>query len=236
MNDTLHECNSVYKEVTMLRIGHRGAAGHAPENTVAAIRKGIELAADLVEVDVRRTRDGELVVMHDKRVDRTTNGTGDVARMTLPELRRLDAGGGERIPTVAEVLEAADGRTGLMLEMKSQDIANQLYALVRETRFRGPVLYASFLHAELLSIRRADGEAQTLALLEAVPVQAAAFAKDARASHVGLGVGTLTPEFVRALQLDGLKVFVYTVNDPRDIGWVTSLNVDGVISDFPERI
>lgn len=220
----------------MLRIGHRGAAGHAPENTLAAIRKGIELGADLVEVDVRRTRDGELVVMHDKRVDRTTNGTGYVANMTLPELRRLDAGEGQRIPTVAEVLEAADARTGLMLEMVAQDIANQLYALVRETRFRGTVIYASFLHAELLAIRRADGEAQTLALLEAVPVQPSAFARDARASHVGLGVDRVTPEFIHALQADGLKVFVYTVNDPRDIEWVKSLNVDGVISDFPDRI
>lgn len=220
----------------MLRIGHRGAAGHAPENTLAAIRKGIELGADLVEVDVRRTRDGELVVMHDKRVDRTTNGSGYVADMTLPELRRLDAGEGQRIPTVAEVLEGADARTGLMLEIAAPDIANQLYALVREARFRGPVIYASFLHAELLSIRRADGEAQTLALLEGVPVQAAAFAKDARASHVGLGIGTLTPEFIRALQADGLKVFVYTVNDPRDIEWVKSLQVDGVISDFPDRV
>ena len=137
---------------------------------------------------------------------------------------------------VAEVLEAADARTGVMLEIVAPDIANQLYALVRETRFRGPVIYASFLHAELLVVRRADGEAQTLALLEGVPVQAAAFAKDARASHVGLGLHTLTPEFVRALQLEGLKVFVYTVNDPRDIEWVESLKVDGVISDFPDRI
>ena len=94
----------------MLRIGHRGARGHAPENTLQAIEAGIRAGADLVELDIQRTKDGGLVAMHDKRVDRTTNGTGYVTGMTLEELRRLNAGEGERIPTLDEDLTCASGR------------------------------------------------------------------------------------------------------------------------------
>src|SRR5213593_3287192 len=96
----------------VLRIGHRGAAGYAPENTLRSIEQAIALGCDLVEVDVRRTRDGDLVLLHDERVDRTTNGKGNVAEMTLKDLRTLDAGGGPRIPTLQEALHVADGRVG----------------------------------------------------------------------------------------------------------------------------
>jgi glycerophosphoryl diester phosphodiesterase len=223
-------------EKVTLRIGHRGAAGHAPENTLASIRTAIALGVDLVELDVQRTADDELVIMHDKRVDRTTGGRGYVSQMKLDELRRLDAGGGERIPTVHEVLEAARGRTGLMLEIVSPGIGDELHAMVSRSGFGGAVIYASFLHSEVAAIRRIDSNAQTLALIEAVPVDATAFARDARVTHVGLSVDSVTPDFVQALQSDGFKVFVYTVNDRRDIDWLKSLRVDGLISDFPERL
>lgn len=84
----------------LLRIGHRGAAGHAPENTLAAIQKGIELRVDFVEIDLRRTADGMIVVLHDATVNRTTNGRGRIDRLSLSEVRRLDAGNGEGIPKI----------------------------------------------------------------------------------------------------------------------------------------
>src|ERR1700760_2592331 len=100
----------------ILAVGHRGAAGHAPENTLASVERGIALRVDLVEVDVQRTSDGVLVLMHDKFVARTTNGNGRLSAMRLDDLRRLDAGNGEKIPLLAELLEAANGRVGLILE------------------------------------------------------------------------------------------------------------------------
>ena len=215
----------------MLRIGHRGARGHAPENTLKAIEAGIRAGADLVELDIQRTADGALVVMHDKRVDRTTNGTGCVTRMSLEELRRLDAGEGERIPTLEEVLTCANGRTGLMLEIITPGIGAQLSRMVQQAGFAGPVVYASFLHAEL-----STAPEPRLALLDGIPVRGAGFARDAQASHVGVSIDCLTPDFAAALREAGLRIFVYTVNDPRDIAWLKSLQVDGIISDYPERV
>ncbi len=96
----------------IFRIGHRGAAGHAPENTLAAIRQGISLGVDFIEADVQRTRDSRLVILHDEFVDRTTDGTGPVSGLTADELQLLDAGEGERVPTLEAALAAANGHAG----------------------------------------------------------------------------------------------------------------------------
>ena len=219
-----------------LRIGHRGAAGHAPENTVESVAKAVALGADLVEVDVQVTRDGHLVIMHDKRVNRTTDGTGYVSALTLAELRKLDAGGGQSVPTLEEVLACAHGRAGLILELISEGIAEQVCAAVRGRGFDGPVIYASFLHPELQKVRSADPSARTMTLFEGVPVMPTSFATDAQASAVGLALDSVTDSFVADLRAAGLQVFIYTVNDPQDIQLVKSLEVDGIISDFPDLI
>jgi len=220
----------------VLRIGHRGAAGHAPENTLAAVAAGLALGVDLIEFDVQRTRDGALVVMHDKRVDRTTDGSGIVGELTLAEVRALDAGGGQRVPTLGEVLSTVSGRAGVMVEIITPGIAADVAAALREWRFDGPVLYASFLHSELLAVRNEDPGAPTLALLEGVPVAGARFALDARATHAGLSFESATSEFIAALQQAGLQVFLYTLNDPRDIELALARGADGIISDFPDRV
>src|SRR6266511_3945699 len=102
----------------MIVVGHRGAAGLEPENTLRAFRRGIELGVDYVECDVHLTRDGHLAVIHDETVDRTTDGHGPVAGFSLEELRRLDAGQGERIPTLEEVLATTRGHVRLLIELK----------------------------------------------------------------------------------------------------------------------
>ena len=220
----------------ILRIGHRGAAGHAPENTIAAIRKGISLGVDFVEVDVQRARDGRLVVMHDALVDRTTDGTGLVSEMTWKELQLLDAGGGERVPSVEAALAAANGHAGVMLEAKTAGIGPDLHRAVRASGFLGPVIYASFLHAEILAIRAIDPLARTMALMECVPVSGAAFARDANATMVGVAYDSAAAEFIATLHDAGLEVLLYTVNEPRLIQRAIDLGVDGVISDYPERV
>lgn len=220
----------------VLRIGHRGAAGHASENTLRSIEQAIALGCDLVEVDVRRTRDGDLVLLHDERVDRTTNGKGAVAEMTLKDLRTLDVDGGQRIPTLQEVLHVASGRVGLILELKASGIGAQVCALVQEAGFTGPVVYAAFLHEELLSVREPAPTAATMALFKKLPQDTVASAKNARATHAGLRFNTATKPLVNALHRAGRQVFVYTVNKPKDIQRVRALGVDGIISDFPDRI
>jgi glycerophosphoryl diester phosphodiesterase len=220
----------------ILRVGHRGAAGHAPENTIAALRKAVSLDVDFVELDVRRTRDGRLAVIHDELVDRTTNGTGPVSEMTWHELQQLDAGNGERVPCVEAALAAANRHAGVILEIKVPGIGPDLHSIVRASPFVGPIIYASFLHMEILEIRKMDPLAATMALMECVPVSGAAFASDANATLVGLGHDSATAGFMAALHDAGLKVLLYTVNEPGLIQRAIDFGADGVISDYPERI
>ena len=220
----------------ILRIGHRGAAGHAPENTIAAIRTGVSLGVDFVELDIQCTRDGRLVVMHDKLVDRTTDGVGLVSDMTWDKLQVLDAGLGEVVPCVEEALAVANGHVGVILEAKTPGIGPAIHRAVGASAFSGPVIYASFLHAEILAIRKLDPLATTMALMECVPLSGKAFARDASATLVGLSLDSATAEFIARLHDADLEVLLYTVNDPRLIERAIDLGADGVISDYPERV
>ena len=220
----------------VLRIGHRGAAGHAPENTLAAIQKGITLGVDLVEIDVRRTKDGVLVVLHDETVNRTTNGKGRVDRLCLQDIEQLNAGNGEHIPTLEEVLKVAAGKTGLMLELKIRGAAQQTVEAVHEAGVRDSVIYASFLHDELKHVRTVDPEASLMVLFGGLSRASVARAIKYGPSHVGLRHDKATRPLVDSFHRAGLLVFVYTADAPSDIQHALSLDVDGVISNFPERI
>jgi glycerophosphoryl diester phosphodiesterase len=220
----------------VLRIGHRGAAGHAPENTLAAIQKGIALGIDLVEIDVRRTADGVLVVLHDETVNRTTDGKGRVDRLSLEDVKKFNAGSGEQIPTLEEVLKMIAGRAGLMLELKVKGVARQAVETVREAGFNAPFIYASFLHDELIHVRAVEPDASLMALFGRLPQAPVARAIEHGSSHVGLRHNTATRRLVDALHRAGLLVFVYTADRPDDIRHAISVGVDGVISNFPERV
>ncbi len=221
---------------TILRIGHRGACGHAPENTLASIEQAIVLRCALTEVDIQRTSDDELVLLHDERVDRTTNGRGRVADLTLPDIRTLDAGGGESPPTLDDVLKAASGRIGLILELKTGGSAYDVCAIVRGSGFTQPVIYASFLQEELQHVRRANPQAQTMILFTRLPANPGIVAVRLHATHVGLRLDTVTEPLVNALHNQGLIVFAYTANQPAQVSKMKRLGVDGIISDFPDLV
>ncbi|MEP7151160.1 MAG: glycerophosphodiester phosphodiesterase family protein [Nitrospira sp.] len=233
-------CKTLSSEVTIastLRIGHRGAAGHAPENTLAAIWKARSFHADLIEVDLRETNDGHLVLLHDDTIDRTTNKTGPVARMSLEQVQRLDAGNGQRIPTLEEALEIAAGNIGMILELKVEGIGNDACAIVKRTGFRDSLIYASFLIDELHRVRQVDPLAKLMVLLpRTLPRDPVADVVAVRASHVGLHYSSVTPVLLQTYHNLGRLVFTYTVNDPADIRRMRDLGVDGIISDFPDRI
>lgn len=220
----------------VLRIGHRGAAGHAPENTLAAIQKGIALGVDFVEIDVRRTADGALVILHDATVNRTTDGKGRLNRLYLQDVEKLDAGDGEHIPTLAEVLKVAAGKTGLMVELKVRGAAQQTVEAIREAGFKDPVIYASFLHDELKHVRKADPKASLMVLFDSLSRASVARATEYGSSYVGLPHNKATGPLVDSFHRAGLRLFVYTANTPTDIQHALSLDVDGVISNFPDRV
>lgn len=220
----------------LLRIGHRGAGGHAPENTLAAIERGIALQTHLVEFDVRATNDGQLVLLHDATLDRTTNGHGPIADQFWNDVKQITDHNGQALPLLADALRMASGRCGVMIEIKVEGIAKQVCRTVRDLQFREPVIYASFFHNELLAVRHEDPQSQTMALIEAVPVNRTAFATDAQATHVGVAFETLTSSFLKSLHDHSFQVLVYTVNDPADIQTAKAMGVDGIISDYPDQL
>ena len=225
-----------YKAPTPLIIGHRGASAVMPEHTLAAFALAAEQGADGVELDVRLAADGKVVVIHDDTVDRTTNGQGSVESLPLSVLRGLDAGGGERIPLLAEALACLNGRAGTMIELKVGGVAAEVCLTVKATDFQGPVIYASFLHEELLTVRSLMADALTLALFEGEPIHPTDFVIHARATHAGLALDSVTSGNIQAFKGRGIKVFVFTVDEPDDIDRMKRLGVDGIISNFPERI
>lgn len=135
-------------------LGHRGAAGVQPENTLKGFRYALNLGIDAVECDVHLTRDDHLVVIHDDTVDRTTNGSGAVRNMTLAQLRRLDAGQGERIPTLNEVLDLVIGRAKLFCELKGEGVVDAAVDTVVARAAQEKVVFISFLYARLQEVRR----------------------------------------------------------------------------------
>ncbi|HSY16684.1 MAG TPA: glycerophosphodiester phosphodiesterase family protein [Candidatus Acidoferrales bacterium] len=220
--------------------GHRGAGGHEPENTVRSVRRALELGAEGVEVDVHFV-DGQLVVIHDDTLDRTTNGHGRVAIKSFEYLRSLDAGLGERIPTLAEIFDAVDRRAVINVELKGPHTAAPVAALIGDYVDRrgwsiDDFLVSSFDHARLGEIKRLRPEIRTGALIEKVPRGLAQFAEVLGAWSVHASKRCVTPELVADAHHRGLKVFVYTVNEPEEIARMRALGVDGVFSDFPDRV
>ena len=238
-------CAAYGERVRCLVIAHRGASGTHPENTMAAFRRAVELGADMIELDVQLTRDGEVVVFHDATLERTTDGAGPLSALTLAELRRLDAGrwfgaafAGERVPTLAEVLAAVPLPVNVELKPERDDdgLEARALAVVERAGAAQRVVFSSFAgHA--LERLRARAPSATLAILwEQEPVPHAirlAERVSARALHLRKEVAT--PPAVAAARAAGLAVRVWTVNAQADFDCLVAVGVDGVFTDFPER-
>ena len=225
----------------VLRIGHRGAAGHEPENTLRSFERAIELGADMVELDVQVCGTGELVVIHDETVDRTMDGYGPVKGMPFEELRALDAGKGERIPTLDEALALLEGRAGVNVELKSLESAGPAHESVLDALGRPGwrmenILISSFHLGELTEMRKLSDEVRVGVLVSGDPREVLEFAELAGAYSINPNYRRTSGEFVEEAHGMGLKVFVWTVNEPGDIERMKGLGVDGIISDYPDRI
>jgi glycerophosphoryl diester phosphodiesterase len=220
--------------------GHRGARGHEPENTVRSVRKALELGADGIEVDVYFA-DGQLVVIHDDTLGRTTNGHGRVMKKTFAYLQSLDAGLGERIPTLAEIFDAVDRRAVINVELKDPRTAAPVAALIAEYVKRegwsfDDFLVSSFNHARIREVKQLCPDIRIGPLITKVPRGLAKFAETLSAWSLHADKHCVTSELVADAHGRGLKVFVYTINLPGEIARMKKLGVDGVFSDFPERV
>lgn len=224
----------------MLNIGHRGACGHAPENTLASIRKALELGVDALEFDVRRCQSGELVLVHDATLERTTNGSGFVHEKTLAELKKLDAGSGETIPTLVEALDEISRRCTVLIELKDEASTAPVADIIRECVNKGwqwdELVVVSFDHVQLQALRMIEPRIQVGANIVGVPVDLAAFAQRCGAVTLNAGHEHLPSALVKDAQAKGIKVFAWTVNKPEEIEHMRALGVDGIISNYPDRL
>jgi glycerophosphoryl diester phosphodiesterase len=232
-------------------VGHRGAAGHAPENTLVAFERGLSLGADVLECDVHLTRDGHLVVMHDDTLDRTTTGSGPISAHTLAEIRELDAGAwrgqefaGERVPTLRELLDLARGRCRLAIEVKpesgsssrSGELEAALASCLRESGMAVEAFVISFDHSVVRQVRSLCPDVTAGVLYVARPVDPIAMARAADATLLMPMYELVTPELIAQAHSAGMLVFPWTPNEPAAIAWLLSMGVDGMGSDYPDRV
>jgi glycerophosphoryl diester phosphodiesterase len=223
----------------MLCFGHRGAKGHAPENTLKSIDKALDLGADWIEIDVYCI-DQHLVVFHDETLERTTNGTGYLSDKTFPYLRSLDAGEGERIPTLEEVLDAIAARAGINIEIKGPNAAPAVVNAIRDRVASGwgidRFLVSSFDYREIGLVRDLDQNVRIGVLLDGICNAYPTIAETVDAYSVHQNIDYIDDRFVRDAHDRGLRVLVYTVNRPEQIRAMASMGVDGVFTDYPDRV
>ena len=217
----------------MLKVGHRGARAYEPENTLRSFQRAIELGVDAVELDVRSTRDGEVVVIHDAEVDKTADGRGLVGELTLEEVKGLVAGEGERIPTLEEALDFLGERVKVLVELKETGIEEQVLGLIREKGLVENVIVVSFLEEALRRVRELDDLVATglIYVRHKNPVK---LALELRAEYL-LPLYRFTHSAdVRKAHEAGLKVIVWTINKPEEVNEYIKKGVDGIATDKPD--
>ncbi|MCW4012922.1 MAG: glycerophosphodiester phosphodiesterase family protein [Candidatus Bathyarchaeota archaeon] len=221
----------------VLRIGHRGAAGHAPENTLPSFRKAVELGCDMTELDVHICASGEVVVIHDEKVNRTTNGKGWVSELSLTELKQLDAGNGETIPTLEEVLQLIKDQIMLNIELKGLGTAKPVYELMRKNGWGNEKLTITSFNWDMLSeYKRLDPDARIGVLTFKNHDEALRYAESIKAYSVNPYHMLLQRKYVEEAHSKGIKIYPWTPNKPNEIKNVIEKGADGVISDYPDRI
>jgi len=217
--------------------GHRGALGTEPENTLRSFRRAVADGCDEIELDLRVTADGELVIMHDATVDRTTSGSGEVASLTLSELRSLDAGLGEQVPTWTETVAAIDVR--FQAEVKAEAAVPLLAQSLKSDRALAERTLVTSFHPEiLLAIREAFPDVTTGHIFGRTPSTAEVITRTraAGATWSLCGIAGLTVAGVAELHAAGLNVTAWPVPDPETLAKATALAVDGITTDNPHLL
>lgn len=225
----------------MLKIGHRGARGYEPENTLISFKKAVELGVDQIELDIHLSTDGVVMVIHDETLDRTTNGTGLVSDFTCLQLQAFQVDKKQLIPTLEEVLNAIDKKCSVNIEIKSNDLAIQLVAIIERYLAEKKWTYEHFLVSSfewtnLEQIRKLNPNIPIAVLTEKEITLALAFAKKIKAQAINPAFHLLTNENVGTIQEAGFKVYPWTVNEIVDINRMKEYKVNGIISDFPDRL
>lgn len=225
----------------ILRIGHRGAMGHVTENTISSIKKALELNCDMIEIDVYKIRTGELMVFHDHRLDRLTGENGNIEDFSFKELRDIKVNNIHQIPTLEEVIETIQRRCILNIELKGTNTALTSYKIIEKYIKKGwtteDFIVSSFHWDELEIISKQKISIPIAVLIAKEPINdILPFALNLNAVALNPYYKLLTIDNVKAIKDLGLKIYPWTVNNPSDIRFLKALKVDGIITNFPEKI
>ena len=226
---------------TILNIGHRGAMGHEPENTLASIKKAIDLGADGFEIDVFKCLSGEIVLFHDKYLDKLTDGEGLIEKKSLIDLKKLSVLGTEnKIPTLEEVLNIINKQVFLNIELKGKNTAKASLELVEKFINQKKIssqniLFSSFDWNELEKVRELNSDVKIALITENDPLLAIETAKKLKAFAINPNYKDLSKKNIKIIHNNDFKIYTWTVNNKRDISKMKLLKVDGIITDFPDR-
>ena len=228
----------------IVTVAHRGVHKYAPENTRISYVMAVEAGAPIVEIDTALTSDGQIILMHDKTVDRTTNGKGKVAELTLEQIKKLDAGSwfnpkfkGEPVPTIDEIDQVVRGKAAIMFDLKAEGQGKAIADWLERSKFpREQVILAPWEDAEGVALRQYVKDVPMIRLTSKLPTAKfddAYFAKMKQTGFSGFSINwqNLTDDFVRAAQKSGMKIYAWTINEPCDIAGAALLGVDGVVTD-----
>jgi glycerophosphoryl diester phosphodiesterase len=224
----------------MKKIGHRGAKGHIAENTLESIKKALQLGVDGIEIDVHRCASGELVIFHDFTLDRMTNTSGEVSKFTLKQLKKVEVKGHTQIPTLSEVMAFVNNKCLLNIELKGLDTPKEASRLIdfyveKKGWDYSNIIVSSFQKDLLETVYSVNKKIPLGVLTDTNLDEAVNFAKTIKAVSIHPDYTMLTHEIVETLKVD-FKVFTWTVNNLKPIKRIKSYEVDGIISDFPDRL
>lgn len=241
-------------------IGHKGAAGYAPENTLVSFQKAMDLGADMIEVDVHLSKDGEIIVFHDEELDRTTNGTGKIHSLTLAEIKELDAGSwyssefaGEKVPTLSETIDLIHGKMGLIIDIKSRGhgfydgFAEKVVDIIVEKGAKEWCIVQSYEQEYLEHAYAEDSTIQMKKLmmgedespLLSFYINSKSFMTNRHKHHFYQTINphytTVSNRRVFRLHARGYQIYTYVVNERVDMIKMLNMAVDGIITDYPDR-
>ena len=217
----------------MIKVGYRGARAYEPENTLRSFKKALELGVDAVELDVRKTRDNEIVVIHDADVKRTTNGAGLVSDLTLKEIKSFATEKNERIPTLDEALDFLDKKVKVFVELKETGNEEPVLAIVKKKKLTKNVIIVSFLEDSLRKVRELDSEIET-GLIYAKHKNPIKTAMELNSKWLLALYRFMHTANVQKAHENGLKVLVWTVNTPEEAAEMAKKGVDAIASDKPD--
>jgi len=217
-------------------MGHRGAPADEPENTLLSFSRALAVGVAAVELDVQLTKDGRLAVIHDETLDRTTNGRGPVQDFTLAELKKLDAGRGEPVPSLEEVFDLVQGQAHLVVELKQPEAAGALLDFFQERRAFEVATVVSFWHPAVKALKQAEPRLNTGVLMVGCPADPVGLARAARADTLALNYRYVNRELVDAAHQQDIQVIVWNIDDPETLQPYLAMNLDAICTNRPGAI